>query len=372
MFHLKIVSMPILSAELSHAVVKGSNDSIVIVSPSSIDSSLVLANDKLSSLTGFSTTELSTFTLATLIDSHDGLPQLVASLSNSLPESSRILVRIKTSDGKGLPVELNISHFKNNGIIFIRNLETREQLQAIANKHLQSVLRQKQEFIDVMSAFIGDTLVNFYTILMGKTEILGMTHPEQASSLKSVLNQLMNGTNAFRRMTSLDDTPHSFKLGNILDDVYQHRPLKSYWNEHFSVPSKSHFKMDEIPAVIPVLIGRKSLAREALSEVLINAFEEHIFNPDVRINMRYHLDDQYFRIIVEDNGRELSEEQLAKHDFPFFKVLGHKRSTRFGLGSFIASQIMKNSSGKYKFERVGETNRVTLSFKMSTVTLSTL
>ena len=61
-------------------------------------------------------------------------------------------------------------------------------------------------------------------------------------------------------------------------------------------------------------------------------------------------EDRQLILEITDKGRGMSHDEQEKSQLPFFKIPGMKKSSRFGLGAFIACESAKGCGGDIQIE----------------------
>ncbi len=98
------------------------------------------------------------------------------------------------------------------------------------------------------------------------------------------------------------------------------------------------------------MVGDESKIATAIQETLINAIESYDQGKGGDIVVSAKKENHNLILEIADKGRGMSNDERAKSQLPFFKVLSVKSSDRFGLGAYIARESAKYCGGDIHIE----------------------
>ncbi|MBU2550524.1 MAG: PAS domain S-box protein [Proteobacteria bacterium] len=97
---------------------------------------------------------------------------------------------------------------------------------------------------------------------------------------------------------------------------------------------------------LPFVIGDEKIIKTALQETLINAIESYGKGEKGEVEISTRVEGGKLRIDIIDTGIGMDKENQQMYHYPLFKVKGVKRSSRYGLGAFVALQSAKSLGGE--------------------------
>ncbi len=215
--------------------------------------------------------------------------------------------------------------------------------QAASLETLSSVLRN----------FISDSLGNLLTPIYGYLDLSeGDESLDQTKNnlrlMKKGMIKLLSGLNAYRKYSNPKEesleTIKTVDVSSLLTPLLSEQQLKTYLGEDFPVGSNIKLRFFYDPEQkgtlslkdLPTVQGDQTAILTALQETLINALESYDSKKRGEVLISAEKKDQDLIINIVDKGRGMSVEEREKSQLPFYKILGIKMSTRFGLGAYVA------------------------------------
>ncbi len=147
-------------------------------------------------------------------------------------------------------------------------------------------------------------------------------------------------------------------IRSILSPLLSGKPLKTYQEEEFPIDPnvKLRFVFDpkQEGAIsweeLPSVSGSETSILTALQETLINAVESYDPKKGGDILVSARKENQNLILEIADKGRGMSDDDRDKSQLPFYKILGIKKSARFGLGAYIALESAWYIEGDIQIE----------------------
>lgn len=102
--------------------------------------------------------------------------------------------------------------------------------------------------------------------------------------------------------------------------------------------------IDYVPGRMAQVLADGEMLHRAIENIVRNALRYAPSGSSVRIEAGAD-EDGHFRIVVQDSGPGVNENELAAIFTPFYRGQGEKRSDGYGLGLAIASQIVRMANG---------------------------
>ncbi len=255
-------------------------------------------------------------------------------------------------------------------IIFLVFISWRLALSAIRRKQVEEALRQAtalETLTAVLKNFIGDALGNLLNPINGR---IGLCETRNSmDEIKSDLKHLKKGTkelltcvNAYREFANLGELPLEktslVDIRSILGPLLSGQPLKTYSEEEFPIDPNVKFRFAYDPKQkgaltweeFPSVSGSKTAIAKALQETLINAVEAYDAKKGGDVMVSAKKKNHNLILEITDEGRGMSNDERDKSQLPFFKILGIKKSTRLGLGAYIARESAKYCRGDIQIE----------------------
>jgi signal transduction histidine kinase len=117
---------------------------------------------------------------------------------------------------------------------------------------------------------------------------------------------------------------------------------------------------------LPTVQGSQAAILTALQETLINSVESYDLKKGGDVFVSAEKKEQNLVIKIVDQGRGMKDVEREKSQLPFYKILGVKTSTRFGLGAYVAKQSAKYCGGDlYIKSTEGEGTTASIVLKIS-------
>ena len=206
--------------------------------------------------------------------------------------------------------------------------------------------QQKDYFISMASHELKTPL----TSVKGYVQMLQMMHEKSEDSfLKNSLNimgkQIKTLTKLINELLDLS----KIKSGGL-----------NFYKEHFEIKDLINEIVHEVKHINPhyeihVLVTENAMVyadRDRIGQVLINFFTNAIkYSPESKlIKVECNIEDNIAIIAVQDFGIGISKKDQEKVFERFYRVEGKNERTfpGFGIGLFIASEIIKRHNGKIK------------------------
>jgi signal transduction histidine kinase len=166
------------------------------------------------------------------------------------------------------------------------------------------------------------------------TEFRASLNHAMAEGVRRILRLVSQMKLMAKDRTDLDD---SIPLEPLIEEAFalaqQHHPVKARARTFENAPT-------------PVILsGDRPALKEALAEVLLNAFQANPQNPEIAVRTRLDLSASgasWVHIEVQDNGAGFPPELTAKTAEPFFTT----RNTGLGLGLTVCRRIVEGHQGK--------------------------
>ena len=206
--------------------------------------------------------------------------------------------------------------------------------------------QQKDYFISMASHELKTPL----TSVKGYVQMLQMMHEKSEDSfLKNSLNIMDKQIKTLTKLiTELLDLS-KIKSGGL-----------NFYKEHFEIKDLINEIVHEVKHINPhyeihVLVTENAMVyadRDRIGQVLINFFTNAIkYSPESKlIKVECNIEDNIAIIAVQDFGIGISKKDQEKVFERFYRVEGKNERTfpGFGIGLFIASEIIKRHNGKIK------------------------
>jgi PAS domain S-box-containing protein len=274
-------------------------------------------------------------------------------------------------DGHEFPVEIAISPIKKLGQYWASGI-----IREITERKLAEEVSKKVDALETSNAvlknFVGDALGNLISPIYSRIQmIIGIRDniDEIKSDLKDTetgLAKFLTGINAFREYFRFGERPMkeriSTDISHTLSTLLSGQVLETYGKDEFPIYPKIKLRFTYDPKQeealglkeLPYVVGHEFDITTAIQETLINAIES--YDPekggDVVISAKKEKDNLILEIA--DQGRGMSPDETEKSQLPFYKILGVKGSTRFGLGAYIANESAKHCGGDIYIESTEE------------------
>lgn len=263
---------------------------------------------------------------------------------------------------RDVEVVSRIAEILSTGFLRLADFEQLErhnrQLQAeIAERRdLESQLRrsQKMEAVGQLTAGLAHNFNNILQAIVGNLELARRAHAdEQAPLLRDAEEAGHRAAEIIEQMMvfSRRDERKAMSTVNVAELLRQTVDIcRRTFDRRIDVTV-------DVPAEVPAVLGSRGELEQVLLNLLINARDaiRDVDNPEIRIVAqarwlgRHQLarpevePGQYVAIVVRDNGRGISKEDLGRLFDPFFTTKGVGEGT--GLGLFTAYGIINGLGG---------------------------
>jgi len=261
----------------------------------------------------------------------------------------------------------------------IKNVLERKRLEEVSKK-----VDALETSNVVIGNFVGDALGNLISPIYGRTQMIIKIRDnvdEIKKDLKDIekgLAKFLTGINAFREYFRFGERPmkerSSTDISHILSSLLSGQTLETYGKDKFPIDPNVKLRFTYDPKQeealdlnqLPYVVGTESEVTTAIQETLINAIES--YDPEKGGDMVISAKKEKDNLILEiaDQGRGMSPDEAKQSQLPFYKILGVKGSTRFGLGAYIACESAKHCEGGIDIESTeGVGTTASVLFKIS-------
>lgn len=239
-------------------------------------------------------------------------------------------------DGHRFVCQIHSDHVNDgNGrlqflILTCENIDERKQLEA------KLIENEKQLAMVDLMAGMGDVLNNKLSGIQGyidilKTELASLANQESARAIAWVQGSIHDMSKVIRQL--IDCSAYLVKQAVVATDLRQElRRLEQHWND------KIKFRITPMPSPIPVEVISKF--RNGLDEAVVNAIEAEATQINIEVETLPAV--SRVRVLMTDNGRGISPENITKVFLPFFKT---KSTPHSGLGLWKLYQVIKQCGG---------------------------
>ncbi len=239
-------------------------------------------------------------------------------------------------DGHRFVCEIHSDHVSNGDgklqflILTCENIDERKQLEA------KLIENEKQLAMVDLMAGMGDVLNNKLSGIQGyidilKTELASLANQESARAIAWVQGSIHDMSKVIRQL--IDCSAYLVKQAVVATDLRQElRRLEQYWSD------KIKFRITPMPSPIPVEVISKF--RNGLDEAVLNAIEAEATQINIEVETLPAV--SRVRVLMTDNGRGISPENITKVFLPFFKT---KSTPHSGLGLWKLYQVIKQCGG---------------------------
>ncbi len=353
------------SEERFKQLIKNSFDMIVLLDSNGIQ---YFVSESCGKILGYQSEELINIPVIEQMIHPDDQERAISGLQNIINTGSgNAQYRHRHKSGGWVYLEAYGSNQINNPYINSVVLNVRDITE---RKQAEEALREAAVFetlTSVLENFISDSLGNLLTPIYGRIELCEIEDnidqmKKNLGNIKEGITDLISGINAYRKFYKPMDGSlgeiGSVDLRSLLSLLLSGKPLRTYREKEFPIdPSvKLRFVFDpkqegtisweELPSVS----GSKASILTALQETLINAVESYDSTEGGDILVSAKKEDQNLILEISDKGRGMKDDEREKSQFPFYKVLGIKKSARLGLGAYIAFVSAKYNGGDLQIE----------------------
>ncbi|MBC6951863.1 hypothetical protein DWB58_28425 [candidate division KSB1 bacterium] len=239
-------------------------------------------------------------------------------------------------DGHRFVCQIHSDHVSNGDgklqflILTCENIDERKQLEA------KLIENEKQLAMVDLMAGMGDVLNNKLSGIQGyidilKTELASLANQESARAIAWVQGSIHDMSKVIRQL--IDCSAYLVKQAVVATDLRQElRRLEQHWND------KIKFRITPMPSPIPVEVISKF--RNGLDEAVLNAIEAEATQINIEVETLPAV--SRVRVLMTDNGRGISPENITKVFLPFFKT---KSTPHSGLGLWKLYQVIKQCGG---------------------------
>ena len=295
----------------------------------------------------------------------------VLELYNTLLEGGRVpdphSVRIRRADGEERLVDIasNVIRYRNRPAVLaiMRDITERK----VAEEGLRKAATL-EALTTVLENFISDSLVNLLTPIYSRIQLCQMRYSieqikKDLDDTEKGILKLLTGINTFRKFAKSEEA-YLGKIGpvdirSILHPLLSGQSLKTYEEEELPIDPNVKLRFVYDPKQeggltweeLPSVLGSEIAIETALQETLINAVESHDPNNRGEVIVSAKKEGHQLILEIEDEGRGMTSEEEEKSQLPFFKILGMKKSGRFGLGAYISREAVKYCGGDIQIDR---------------------
>ena len=226
----------------------------------------------------------------------------------------------------------------------------------------------------ILSTLFGDTLVNLLMPSLCTLEMLGeIVKPlipyfrtqnpefdiddlmESIDDSREGISKSMEIIKIYGTYSNIPSDEHikSIDIRPIINSLCS-KQLTNYLDKKPEIPGDVTVKYCYDPGqdgalsleTMPLVIGDEKMIKTALQETLINAIESYRKGEKGEIEISTRVEGDKLRIDIIDAGIGMDKEIQQMYHYPLFKVEGVKKSSRYGLGAFVALQAAKSSGGE--------------------------
>jgi len=257
----------------------------------------------------------------------------------------------------------------------IRDITEREKMekeillrdQELKEAQERMVSSERLRALGEMAAGVAHGFNNLLSGILGNIQnILEDTKdPRLRASLKLIEKSTLDGAEIVRRIQEFSrvrraGTYRELDVNEIVQDTIKITEAK-WKNEAESRGIRFNLVTDLKP--LPPIYGNGSELREALTNVLLNAFEAMPEGGEIRVSTRQV--GSKIELVIEDTGRGMDEETAKKIFDPFFTTKGVKGT---GLGLSITYGIITRHDGEIGVEsEPGKGTRFTITLPVKEI-----
>ncbi len=277
-------------------------------------------------------------------------------------------VEMRSRSGLQFPVYLSGDIIKGKigediGLIYIHTNITER-------KKGEEALRQAavlETLTTVLENFISDSLSNLLTPIYGHIELCEIRDSVdqikiELGYIKEEITGLLTGINAFRKFAKAGEGSlgriGSVDIRSILAPLLSGQPLNTYGGEECPIDPNVKLRFVYDPKQegalsweeLSSVSGSEIAVETALQETLINAVESYDPKKGGDVMVSAKKEDHKLILEIADKGRGMSNDERDKSQLPFFKILGIKKSERFGIGAYIARESANYCGGDIHIE----------------------
>ncbi|MCF7886070.1 MAG: response regulator [Candidatus Marinimicrobia bacterium] len=262
-------------------------------------------------------------------------------------------------EGQEIPVEVSshIFELENENVILsvARDISERKQAQAEKKKLYEQLLQtQKLESIGQLAGGVAHDFNNILTVITCQTEMIRMNMDENNpnySDLESICNSVQRAKRLTQQLLLFSRKHHSdfrsLNLNYIIDQLL--KMIRRLIGENIAIETKLEDDLHLIKAdegqIEQVVINLAINARDAMPEGgKLTLSTQNINAPQKKVGKQSNYKDgQFVRLVIEDNGKGISEEIQDKIFDPFFTTKGKSKGT--GMGLSVVYGIIKKHDG---------------------------
>ncbi len=258
---------------------------------------------------------------------------------------SGVELEIIRPEGKTVPIEVNVAPiFKDSvfsGMICtIRDITERKKVE----EELKKSERLKTEFMNIAAHELKSpvTPIKGYLDLIISDEKTSDIVKKWAKIGKRNAERLLKLVNDILDVSRLDTDTMRFDMEKlnpveILDEIVEDmKPAMEEKNLEF---------ITHIPDELPNIIGDRYRLSQVLKNLMSNALK---FTDNGSISITAKVEEGYIKIIVEDTGIGMSQEEVKKVFSKFYQAYtgDDRKNEGTGLGLFICKQIIEKHKGE--------------------------
>jgi len=202
------------------------------------------------------------------------------------------------------------------------------------------------------------------TSINGQIEVLMMkdrSADEYKNALESVLEDIKSLIDLSNRLLLIARTsaegPSSYSNKIRIDDIlWQAQEEIKKFNASFHInisPDSSVTDSEQI-----IVAGDEYLLKTAVSNIIENACK---YSPDNTVDIEFGSTDRWVKVVFEDRGIGISEEDIKKVMEPFYRGSNTISYHGTGIGLSLVNQIIKNHNGTINISsKIGQGTKITL------------
>ncbi len=202
------------------------------------------------------------------------------------------------------------------------------------------------------------------TSINGQIEVLMMkdrSADEYKSALVSVLEDIKSLIDLSNRLLLIARTsaegPSSYNTKLRIDDIiWQAQEEMKKFNASFQINISPDISVTDSEQI--VVAGDEYLLKTAISNIIENACK---YSSDNRVDIKFGSIDNWVKVVFEDRGIGIPEEDIKKIFEPFYRGGNSISYPGTGIGLSLVNQIIKNHNGTINIASIiGKGTKITL------------
>ena len=232
---------------------------------------------------------------------------------------------------------------------------------------LKQQLQQEQQYNNLQSDFISILSHELKNPIHVINNSVNIVRRKIENNLHIVDKYLTNITSSTARMdTLLNKTaeyasfdPASVEIKSQKLSIYE-LIIAEIDRFHALYPTRE-FSIGSSLAVIPNIIADRDFCEQILQNIISNAVK---YSPDDRpINFLFSVDEQMVTLQIQDHGRGIPKEDLAKIGQKFYRASNSGDVSGTGMGVYLVQSLMLAMRGRFQIQsREGAGTVITLAF----------